>query len=114
MKTKALMYMAIGAMMTASCAKVADVTEITGTVVPEGIEEVSITLGEVVDTLVPVVEGKFAITLPVDLAAVATVKAANYGANFIADGTPLTVVLDEVTTVTSKYPKAFGINRKLP
>lgn len=105
MKTKALMYMAIGAMMTASCAKVADVTEITGTVVPEGIEEVSITLGEAVDTLVPVVEGKFAITLPVDLAAVATVKAANYGANFIADGTPLTVVLDEVTTVTSKYPK---------
>ena len=105
MKIRAVFSMALGVVISASCAKVADVTEITGTVVPEGIEEVSITLGEVVDTLVPVVEGKFAITLPVDLAAVATVKAANYGANFIADGTPLTVVLDEVTTVTSKYPK---------
>lgn len=105
MKIRAVFSMALGVVISASCAKVADVTEITGTVVPEGIEEVSITLGEAVDTLVPVVEGKFAITLPVDLAAVATVKAANYGANFIADGTPLTVVLDEVTTVTSKYPK---------
>ena len=105
MKIRAVFSMALGVVISASCAKVADVTEVTGTVVPEGIEEVSITLGEAVDTLVPVVEGKFAITLPVDLAAVATVKAANYGANFIADGTPLTVVLDEVTTVTSKYPK---------
>ena len=97
--------MAVGAIVMASCAKVADVTEVVGTVVPAGIEEVSITLGETVDTLVPVVDGKFAVTLPVDLTAVAAVKAANYGANFIADGTPLTVVLDEVTTVTSKYPK---------
>ena len=105
MKIRAVFSMALGVVISASCAKVADVTEVTGTVVPEGIEEVSITLGEAVDTLVPVVEGKFAITLPVDLAAVAAVKAANYGANFIADGTPLTVVLDEVTTVTSKYPK---------
>ena len=105
MKIRAVFSMALGVVISASCAKVADVTEVTGTVVPVGIEEVSITLGEAVDTLVPVVEGKFAITLPVDLAAVATVKAANYGANFIADGTPLTVVLDEVTTVTSKYPK---------
>lgn len=105
MKIRAVFSMALGVVISASCAKVADVTEITGTVVPEGIEEVSITLGEAVDTLVPVVEGKFAITLPVDLTAVVAVKAANYGANFIADGTPLTVVLDEVTTVTSKYPK---------
>lgn len=105
MKIRAVFSMALGVVISASCAKVADVTEITGTVVPVGIEEVSITLGEAVDTLVPVVEGKFAITLPVDLTAVVAVKAANYGANFIADGTPLTVVLDEVTTVTSKYPK---------
>ena len=105
MKARAVLSMAVGAIVMASCAKVADVTEVVGTVVPAGIEEVSITLGETVDTLVPVVDGKFAVTLPVDLTAVAAVKAANYGANFIADGTPLTVVLDEVTTVTSKYPK---------
>lgn len=105
MKIRAVLYMALGAMMAASCAKVADVTEVTGTVVPEGIDEVNITLGEVVDTLVPVVDGKFSVTLPVDVTVVATVKAANYGASFISDGTPLTVVLDEVTTVTSRYPK---------
>ena len=105
MKARAVLSMTVGAIVMASCAKVADVTEVVGTVVPAGIEEVSITLGETVDTLVPVVDGKFAVTLPVDLTAVAAVKAANYGANFIADGTPLTVVLDEVTTVTSKYPK---------
>ena len=67
MKIRTVFSMALGVVISASCAKVADVTEITGTVVPEGIEEVSITLGEAVDTLVPVVEGKFAITLRVSL-----------------------------------------------
>lgn len=105
MKLKVISVVALGAMFVASCAKVADVTEVTGTVVPAGIDQVSVVLGEAVDTLVPVVDGKFSVTLPVDVTAVAVVSAGNYGANFIADGTPLTVVLDEVTTVTSKYPK---------
>jgi thiol-disulfide isomerase/thioredoxin len=105
MKNRAMLCAALAAFVIASCAKVADVTEVSGTVVPAGIDEVNITLGETVDTLVPVVEGRFAVTLPADVTAVATVKAANYGANFISDGTPLTVVLDETTTVTSKYPK---------
>lgn len=97
----------------ASCAdKVSDVTEITGTVVPEGITEVNITLGEVIDTLVPVVDGKFALTLPAEPAALGYVSAANYGTNFISDGTPLTVVLDEKTVVTSAYPEV-SVQEKL-
>ena len=90
----------------ASCGgKVSDVTEITGTVVPAGISEVNITLGEAVDTLVPVTDGKFAVTIPADPTALGVVAAANYGTNFISDGTPLTVVIDEKTVVTSAYPE---------
>ena len=97
----------------ASCGgKVSDVTEITGTVVPEGISEVNVTVGEAVDTLVPVVDGKFAVALPADPAALGMIAAGNYRANFISDGTPLTVVLDEETTVTSAYPEV-SVQEKL-
>ena len=105
MKVKNVSFVALCALVIASCAKVSDVTEIAGTVVPEGIDQVNITLGEAVDTLVPVVDGKFAVTLPVDVTVVGKVVAGNFGANFISDGTPLTVVLDEITSVTSKSPK---------
>lgn len=92
--------------MMASCGgKVSEVTEITGTVVPDGISEVNVVLGEALDTLVPVVDGKFAIAVPADVTLIGTISAANFGTNFISDGTPLTVVLDEETTVTSAYPE---------
>ena len=106
MKIRSILFATLGVAIMASCAdKVSDVTEITGTVVPAGITEVNVTLGEAVDTLVPVVDGKFALTLPADLVVIGTVSAANYGTNFISDGTPLTIVLDEQTTVTSAYPE---------
>lgn len=105
MKIRTILFAAAGAAVMASCGKVSDVTEITGTVVPEGITEVNVMVGEAVDTLVPVVDGKFVVTVPTDLTAIATVSAANFGANFIPDGTPLKVVLDAQTVVTSKYPK---------
>ena len=89
-----------------------DVTEINGTVVPEGISEVNVVVGEAVDTLVPVVDGKFSVTVPADASALGTVVAANYGVNFISDGTPLTVVLDKESAVTSKYPKV-SVQEKL-
>ncbi len=105
MKIRSILFATLGVAVMASCAdKVSDVTEITGTVVPEGITEVNITLGEAVDTLVPVTDGKFAVTIPADLTALGVVAAANYGTNFISDGTPLTVVIDEKTVVTSAYP----------
>lgn len=105
MKIRTILFAAAGAAVMASCGKVSDVTEITGTVVPEGITEVNVMVGEAVDTLVPVVDGKFVVTVPTDLTAIATVSAANFGANFIPDGTPLKVLLDAQTVVTSKYPK---------
>ncbi|MBQ7811969.1 MAG: TlpA family protein disulfide reductase [Bacteroidales bacterium] len=105
MKIRAILFAAVGAAVVASCAKVSDVTEIKGTVVPEGISEVNVMVGEAIDTLVPVVDGKFSLTVPTDLTVIASVSAANFGTNFIADGTPLTVVLDAESTVTSKYPK---------
>ena len=105
MKIRAILFAAVGAAVVASCAKVSDVTEIKGTVVPAGISEVNVVVGEAVDTLVPVVDGKFSLTVPTDLTVIASVSAANFGTNFIADGTPLTVVLDAESKVTSKYPK---------
>ena len=105
MKIRSIIFATIGVALMASCAKVTDVTIVKGTVVPEGITEVNVTIGELVDTLVPVVDGKFSVEVPTSLTAIASVSAANFGANFIADGTPLTVVLDAETVVTSKYPK---------
>ena len=106
MKIRSIFFATLAAAFLASCSsKVSDVTEITGTVVPEGISEVNIVLGEVVDTLVPVVDGKFAVSIPADITAVGRIAAANYMANFVSDGTPLTVVLDEQVTVTSAYPE---------
>ncbi len=91
----------------ASCAgKVSDVTEITGNVNLDGISEVNVQIQNTVDTLVPVVDGKFALTLPVDVTKAARVVAGNSSVTFIPDGTPLTVVLGgDQGTVTSKYPE---------
>jgi hypothetical protein len=105
MKIRSIILATVGVALMASCAKVSDVTVVSGTVVPDGITEVNVTVGELVDTLVPVVDGKFSVEVPTSLTAIASVSAANFGANFIADGTPLTVVLDAETVVTSKYPK---------
>ena len=96
MKIRSILFATLGVAVMASCGgKVSDVTKISGTVVPEGITEVNIVVGELVDTLVPVVDGKFAIEVPADVTAIGTVSASNYGANFISDGTPLTVAFNE-------------------
>ena len=113
MKIRSILFATLGVALMASCGgKVSDVTEITGTVVPAGISEVNVTVGEAVDTLVPVVDGKFAVALPADPAALGMIAAGNYRANFISDGTPLTVVLDEEATVTSAYPEV-SVQEKL-
>lgn len=113
MKIRSILLATLSVAFLASCGgKVSDVTEITGTVAAEGITEVNFVLGEAVDTLVPVVDGKFAVTLPADVTAVGRVAAANYRANFVSDGTPLTVVLDEQVTVTSAYPE-ISVQEKL-
>ena len=105
MKIRSIILATVGVALMASCAKVSDVTVVSGTVVPEGITEVNVTVGQLIDTLVPVVDGKFSVEIPTSLTSIASVSAANFGSSFIPDGTPLTVVLDAETTVTSKYPK---------
>ena len=105
MKLNSMIFAAGVAAVVASCAQVSDVTEITGTVVPEGVDQVQVTVGEQLDTLVPVVDGKFSLTVPTDVCALGTIAAGQYGLNFIPDGTPLTVELKDESQITSKYPK---------
>ena len=112
MKRNSIILAAGVAVMVVSCAQVSDVTEISGTVVPEGFDAVQVTIGEQLDTLVPVVDGKFAITVPTDVCQTGTLAAGQYGINFIPDGTPLQVVLKDTSTVTSKYPK-ISVQAKL-
>lgn len=113
MKIRSFVSAILGVALVASCTgKVSEVTEITGVVVPEGIDEVAVVVGTAVDTLVPVTDGKFSITVPTDLTVMAVVAAGEYNANFIADGTPLEVVLDAESVVTSKYPKV-SVQEKL-
>ena len=76
MKIHSILFATLSVAVLASCAgKVSDVTEINGTVVPEGISEVNVVVGEAVDTLVPVVDGKFSVTVPADASALGTVVA---------------------------------------
>ena len=106
MKINKIMFVAAVAALMASCiGKVSEVTQINGTVNADGIDAVAVVVGTSIDTLVPVVDGKFAIDVPTDMTVLAVVSAGNYSANFIADGTPLTVTLDAEAKVTSKYPK---------
>ncbi len=110
MKIRTILSAALVAALASCTGKVSDVTEINGTVIPEGITEVTVQYAEV-DTLVQVVDGKFAISVPTDLTSTARVLAGRNGVALILDGTPLNVVIDEESTVTSKYPKISAQER---
>ena len=108
MKIRSILFATASVAVLASCGgRMSDVTKIQGTVVPEGITEVSVKIENVIDTIVPVTDGRFAVSVPTNVATAGRVLADNdqYGVTFIPDGTPLTVVLDETSKVTSKYPK---------
>ncbi len=104
MKIRSIILAASLAALASCAGKVSDVTEINGTVLLDGVTEVNVQYAEV-DTLVPVVDGKFSIDVPADPTATGRVLAGRTGVSFILDGTPLTIVLDETSAVTSKYPK---------
>lgn len=104
MKQKFLLLFAIAVTSLSSCG-VSETTEITGTLVPEGLDEVQVTVGEKVDTIVPVVDGAFSLTLKTDLTEIASVAAGQCLANFIPDGTPLNITLDAKSKVVSKRPR---------
>ena len=93
------------AVLTVSCGKVSEVTEISGQVNIDGVTEVRVLVENVVDTLVPVTEGRFQVDVPADVTTFGRIAAGSNGTAFISDGTPLNVVIDEESTVNSKYPK---------
>ena len=105
MKIKGLIFVAIAASVASCAPKISEITEITGTVNIDGVAEVRVLVEDVIDTLVPVNEGKFSVAVAADVTKLARVTAGSAGAMFISDGTPLEVVIDEETVVTSKFPK---------
>ncbi len=105
MKIRSIIFASAALAVLASCTgNVSDITEIKGKVIPEGISEVTVQYADV-DTLITLTDGKFSLDVPTNLAATGRILAGQYGVAFIFDGTPLKVVIDEVCTVTSKYPK---------
>ncbi len=105
MKIRSILFASAALAVLASCAgKVSDITEIKGEVLDGEIIAVTLQYADV-DTLVPVIDGRFAIDVPTDLTSTCKLTAGNSAAIFILDGTPLKVVVDQGCTVTSKYPK---------
>lgn len=108
MKTRSILFATLSVAVLSSCAgKVSDMTEIKGTA--EGFESVNVVVGETVDTLVGVVDGRFSVSVPADVTAYGVVRTVGgqpeRSVFFIPDGTPLEVVLAEETSVKSKCPK---------
>ncbi len=99
-----LLSTAAAAALVSCGGKVSDMTEITGTVTLDGVSEVNVRLADL-DTIVPLMDGKFAISVPRDIVNAGSIAAGQTGINIISDGTPLTVVIGEESTATSKYPK---------
>ena len=94
---------ACAAAALAGCAGVSDVTKISGEIMSEGIDEVNVIIPDAgIDTLVPVVNGKFYIEVLADPTIFGSIQAADYGTEFVPDGTSLKVVLGSEPTVTSK------------
>lgn len=94
---------ACAAAALAGCAGVSDVTRISGEIASEGIDQVNVIIPDMgIDTLVPVVKGKFYIEVLADPTVFGSIQAADYGTEFIPDGTSLKVVLGDEPSVTSK------------
>ncbi len=100
---KILMAAGAASLVLASCARVTDVTKISGTVEGEGVENVNIVVPDLdIDTLVAVSNGKFSCELPVDCTVVGVVSTDQFKALFIPDGTKLSVKLSSAeSTVES-------------
>ncbi len=106
MKSKLFLALCI-AVATVSCGRVSGTTKITGTVEEDGIDEVNIVLEKLqIDTLVPVIDGKFECEIPTDPTDLGLIAAGYYRAAFIPDGTKLTAFLGGESTVTSSSKKS--------
>lgn len=101
--------LAISVLVSAvSCGQnLSEITKIKGQINKEGVEQVNIYIKDVIDTMVPVVDGKFAMELPTDptLSGSIALDSKNYQA-FIPDGTELNVTFDDKIEITSSMPEA--------
>ena len=105
MRTRRILTAASAGLVLAACTQVSDVTKISGTVNLDAIEEVNVLIPELqVDTLVPVKGGKFYVEVPADVKVIGSVSAADYGVQFIPDGTSLEITLTSESVVRSKAP----------
>ena len=96
------MYVVAGVLLLAACGpKAGDKTKVVGQFSENAPETVTISLGDVLDTTVAVVNGKFEVELPKDLTTFAYVQTDFMPVSFISDGTTITVDPMEGTAVSS-------------
>lgn len=113
LQMKKIIWAACAAAVLAGCARVSDVTKISGKIDAEGISEVNVIVPELqIDTLVPVSDGKFSLEIPSDAAVLGSIQAANYGVEFIPDGTRLSVSLSYEPTVTSRLGAGQSVQER--
>ena len=109
MKTRSLIITAFAAFAVFSCGpKVAENTVISGDLGADAPDNVHITVKDAgIDKNFPVKDGKFTAEIPACITSQARLSAGNVVGNFISDGTPLTITLneDKSLNVVSKYPK---------
>lgn len=106
MKLRSILFATVSVAVLASCGgRVSDVTKIQGTVSLDGVSEIHVALGDAIDTIAPIVDGKFQIDLPADLTVYGRIYAGEHGVSFISDGTPLTVSFEEELVVSSTKPE---------
>ena len=105
MKLRTIALAASAAILALSCAKVSDVTRIEGRVAADGIDQVSVSITDVLDTLVSVTDGKFSLEIPTDITRIGLISTSSYSVEFIPDGTSLQVTLADESTVKSSSPK---------
>ena len=94
MKIRSILFATLSVAVFASCGgKVSDVTEITGTVDLNGISEIHLAVGNEIDTIAPITDGKFAINLPADITVYGRIYAGEHAASFISDSRSLMILL---------------------
>lgn len=104
---KRILTIAAVGVLLAGCARTSDITKISGTVDADAIDEVNVAVPEMsIDTLVPVTNGKFYVEIPANPLVFASVAAANYGVQFIPDGTELDIVIGTESKAVSRNPKS--------
>ena len=109
MKTRVFIIAAVAAFAVVSCGpKVSDKTTVTGDLGANAPSSVNVSIKDAgVNTDIPVTDGKFSAELPVCQTGLARIKVGNLVSNFVSDGTPLTVTVNDDMSlkVSSKYPK---------